>query len=244
MQNAMQPSPTTDTGGSTLRFSVVVDGPTGFLPKSARAIFDAGELNKVSYLLGSNRDEGTLFLLGTTGPTTDAEYQTQLQMRFGPLASQLAAAYPASAFGGDFRKALARAVGDSGLVCGTHDSARRAAAAGLSVFMYNFNVPWAVGGGSLGASHASEISHVFGTPYMADAASQQVSDAMNAYWAQFARTGDPNGPDAPAVWPRFQPDAMDDDQRLQLDASWMVLDNFRKAECAFWRQQYDAAAAH
>lgn len=242
MQNAMQPSPTTDTGGAALRFSVVVDGPTGFLPKSARAIFNAGELNKVSYLLGSNSDEGTLFLLGTTGPTTDAEYQTQLEMRFGALASQLAALYPASAFGGDFRKALARAVGDSGLVCGTHDSARRAVTAGLTVFMYNFNVPWAVGGGSLGATHASEISHVFGMPYMADATSQQVSDAMNAYWAQFARTGDPNLPDAPAVWPRFQPDAMDHDQRLQLDASWMVLDDFRKAECAFWRQQYDAAA--
>jgi para-nitrobenzyl esterase len=243
MQNAMQPNPTMDSTGSMLRFSVVVDGPTGFLPKSARAIFDAGELNRVSYLLGSNSDEGTLFILGTAGATSEAEYQAQLELRFGALASQLAVLYPASAFGGDYRKALARVVGDSSLVCGTHDSARRAVTAGLTVFMYNFNVPWAVAGGSLGAAHASEISHVFGTPYLPDAASQQVSDAMNAYWAQFARTGDPNSATAPALWPRFQPDAVDHDQRLQLDASWLVVDDFRKAECAFWRQQYAAAAA-
>jgi para-nitrobenzyl esterase len=244
MRSAMQPDPTGANSGTTISFSVVVDGEGGFLPRSARAIFDAGELNHVPYILGSNTDEGTIFLLGTMGPTTDQEYLTQLEARFGAtLAPQLATLYPPAAFGGDARKALARVIGDSGLVCGTHDSARRAAKAGLHVFMYNFNVPWAVSPtGALGAAHASEISHVFGTPFMADASSQRVSDAMNAYWARFALTGDPNSSDAPASWPAFQPDAADHDQRLQLDADWRVVDDFRKTECAWWRQQYDAAA--
>jgi para-nitrobenzyl esterase len=241
MQNAMQPNPMMDSGTAQFRFSVVIDGPGGFLPKPARAIFDAGELNRVPYILGSNNDEGALFLLGTAGPTTDAEYQAQLQMRYPSIAAQLAMVYPPAAFGGDPRKALERVIGDAGLVCGTHDSARKAAKAGLTVYMYNFNVPWTIAGGSLGATHAAEISHVFGVPFMADAASQQVSDAMNAYWANFARTGDPNSSGAPAVWPRFQPTPDDHDQRLQIDSAWSVVSDFRKTECAFWRQQYESA---
>jgi carboxylesterase type B len=77
---------------------------------------------------------------------------------------------------------------------------------------------------------------VFGVPYMADAQSQSVADKMNAYWATFAAKGDPNSADAPATWPRFAPDSDDNDQRLQIDSDWKVIDNFRKEECAFWRE--------
>lgn len=181
-----------------------------------------------------------MFLLGTAGPSTEAEYRAELQKRYPAIAEQLAAVYPLSAYGGSARKALERVVGDAGLVCGTHDSARRAAKAGLTVYMYNFNAVWAIAGGTLGATHAAEISHVFGTPFMPDAMSQQVSDGMNAFWANFAKTGDPNWTGAPASWPRFQPAADDSDKRLQLDAQWQVLDSFRKNECTFWRQQYGA----
>ena len=59
--------------------------------------------------------------------------------------------------------------------------------------------------------------------------------AVNRYWAQFAKSGDPNGPGAPAVWPQFDPE---DDKRLQLDATWEVLEDFRTEECAFWRKYH------
>jgi len=243
MQNAMQPNPMAgDSGPGQFRFSIVVDGPNGMVPKTASLAFDAGELARVPYLLGSNSDEGTLFLLGTTGPMTEAEYRTELTNRYGAAADQLATMYAPSKYGGSARKALERVVGDAGLVCGTHDSARRAAKAGLTVFMYNFNLPWAVGGGSLGVAHAAEISHAFGVPYLPvpDANSQLVADEMNAYWARFAKTGDPNGAPSAATWPRFLPDAADSDQRLQIDPQWQVLANFRKDECALWRTLYAA----
>jgi carboxylesterase type B len=134
-------------------------------------------------------------------------------------------------------------IGDSNLVCGTHDTARRAAQAGLPVFMYNFDVPWAIDPTALLASHASEISHVFGDPVDPTPASDAVSNAMNAYWAHFALAGAPNGPGAPATWPAFAPGANDNDERLQLDSGWEILDDFRKTECEFWRQQYDQAFA-
>jgi para-nitrobenzyl esterase len=55
---------------------------------------------------------------------------------------------------------------------------------------------------------------------------------MNAYWARFAKTGDPNGAGAPAEWPKFTPDA---DERLQLDPTWAQLTDFRSEQCELWR---------
>jgi carboxylesterase type B len=107
--------------------------------------------------------------------------------------------------------------------------------------MYNFNVPWSLLA-SLGAAHAAEISHVFGSPLRPTPESQAVADVMNTFWATFAATGDPNYEGAPAEWPRFTPDASDNDRRLQLDPEWEVLENFRKPECTLWREYFDSLA--
>ena len=241
---APTPNPTVSSSLSTpYLFGVVVDGPGGFLPDQPRTLLDEGHVVHVPYLLGSNNDEGMLFILEATIPTNDTEYLTALQSNFGDFAPQVMAEYPVSNFNGDYRLALGRAIGDSGLVCGTHDTARRAVAAGLSAFMYNFNIPWAIAPTLLLASHASEISHVFGDPVDPTPSSQAVSDGMNAFWAHFASTGDPNYPDAAATWPAFVPTADGGDERLQLDPGWEVIQDFREQECAFWRAHYDAAFA-
>jgi para-nitrobenzyl esterase len=242
MTNAQQPDPMSGmVNNAPWSFSVVVDGPGGFLPQQPRALFDSGDIAKVPYILGSNNDEGYLFLLNATLPKTEADYEAALKDRFGADADAVLAMYPVSKFSGDYTAALARVVGDSGLICGTHDSARRAAKAGLSVFMYNFNVPWAIAPNVLHVSHAAEMSHVFGNPYMPDTGSTKVSDAMNAFWANFAKTGDPNFTGAPATWPAFAPDANDNDERIQFDPALETVKNFRKEECAFWRGLYDKA---
>jgi para-nitrobenzyl esterase len=240
LANAQQPAP----GAGEIRmanwsFAVVLEGANGFLPDTPQALFDRGEIADVPYLLGTNNDEGTTFVFRATPLMTEADYMADLQARFGTAAQAVAALYPSSKFGGDLNAARARVVGDSGVVCSTHDTARRAAKAGRKVFMYNFNVSWALAPSILLAGHASEISHVFGSPYMPspDPASQSVSDAMNGYWSHFAAAGDPNGAGSPAQWPEFHPDA---DKRLQLDPSWQVIDNFRTEECAFWRMYYGA----
>jgi para-nitrobenzyl esterase len=235
------------TGGTMIstafRFGVVVDGPGGFLPDQPRTLLDTGKIVKVPYILGSNNDEGMLFVLNATIPTSYAEYLSAHKSNFGSVASQVMSEYPVSDFGGDYKKALATAIGDSGLICGTHDTARRAAQAGLSVYMYNFNIAWGIAPTVLLASHASEISHVFGDPVNADANGKAVSDAMNSFWAHFAQTGNPNFQGAPAMWPAFKPTATDDDQRLQLDPGWEVLQSFRKQQCEFWRGLYGAGFA-
>src|SRR5215470_685354 len=229
-------------------FVPVIDGAGGTLPEEPEALFDRGDIAQVPYLLGSNTNEGRLFtyplLLAGTAPHDQPSYVASLTAFFGPLAGQVAAEYPASDYGdvnatgtSAYFDALSDAFGDSGLVCGTHDTARRAAAAGLHVFMYNFNVPWSIAPTVLLASHAAEIGHVFDDPWMPDAASQMVSDTMNGYWAHFARTGDPSFSAAP-VWPAFAPDAADHDVRLQLDPGFEVLHDFKKEKCEFWRSLY------
>jgi len=242
MENAAQPNPSSGAPTTTpWRFGVVVDGPNGFLPEQPRVAFDSSAIAKVPYLLGSNNDEGTLFLLQAAKIASEAEYTAAIQARFPSVASEVLNLYPVSKFNGDYQAALARVIGDSGLICGTHDTARRAAKAGLDVYMYNFNIPWAIAPDLLHVSHAAEMSHVFGNPYKPDANSQLVADAMNAYWSEFAKQGDPNFARAPAAWPKFSPDAQNDDKRIQLDAGWEILESFRKEECAFWRGAYEQA---
>jgi len=223
----------------SLPFGPLVDG--GFLPDQARTLFDSGKYARVPYILGTNTDEGTILFITTPPVTSEAEYLAALQARYGSRADQVAALYPASSFATP-QDALERVVGDSGLVCGTYDTARRAAAGGARTYLYNFArelpipILQALG---LRAFHGVEMAYVFGiiTPPTADDA--QLGTTVRAYWTKFARTGNPNHRGA-FKWPRFR-DATD--RRLNLDVQPSVLTHFRRSECEFWWSVYDAQFA-
>jgi para-nitrobenzyl esterase len=84
----------------------------------------------------------------------------------------------------------------------------------MPVYRYSFDRKIPVEPGSkgtseqIGARHAGEIEYVFGAldrslpkvPW--EPADRALSEAMTSYWANFARTGDPNGKGLP-TWPRY-----------------------------------------
>lgn len=213
----------------------IVDGRV--LPAQPRESFARGDVAQVPWILGSNSDEGTFFFIGSPKVTTEAEYLASLRGFFGDRAPAVAEVYPASAYP-EPQDALARAYGDYLLVCSTHDSARRAADAGMPVYLYNFSRPIPLAELApldLRATHGAEVAYVFGSvppPTDEDAA---LSSAMQGYWTRFARVGDPNGDGAPP-WPLYDA-AMD--RRLEFDVEIGLLSNFRGRECDFWRGVYE-----
>jgi len=218
-------------------FAVSVDG--NVLPDQPRTLLDAGDFAKVPYILGTNADEGTLFFLGLPPVTTEDEYMAGLRELYGDLADEVAILYPTAAFASP-QDALARAFGDSAVVCPTYDNARRAAAGGADVYLYNFaRVPPlpVLEPLKLGATHTIEIPYVFGSPAMLPTAiDEALSKAMQGYWTRLALIGDPNGEGA-VSWPLY---ADASDKRLNLNADITVVSGFRRPECEFWWNVYDA----
>ncbi len=210
-------------------FGPTVDG--GFIPDQPRALFDSGEFSKVPYILGSNSDEGTLFAIGTPPIESEDEFLDALEADYGDRAQDIAAVYPLSDFASP-NDALIRAFGDNGLVCGTYDTARRAAVGGADVYMYNFSRAVLVDVlPQLGATHGAEIAFVFGSSNEAgDEDDATISESMQGYWTRFARTGNPNG-DGALAWPIYS-DAVD--QRINFDVDNEVLTAFRRAQCEVW----------
>jgi len=217
----------------------VIDG--GVLPAQPRALFARGDVAKVPYVLGSNSDEGTFFFIGSPKVTSEAEYLAALRRFFGARAEAVASVYPAAAYPIP-QDALARAYGDFLLVCSTQDSARRAAAAGMPVYMYNFSRPIPLeelAPLDLRATHGAEVAYVFGSLPPPTPADAMLASAMQGYWTRLARDGDPNG-EAAFPWPRYD---VSTDLRLNFDAEIGVVSSFRERECAYWRGVYDEAFA-
>lgn len=214
-------------------FGPTVDG--GFIPEQPRHLFDRGEFNRVPYILGSNSDEGTLFLLGTAPVESEEAYEELVEARFGDRASEVLELYPVSDFETP-NDAWARIVGDSGLVCGTYDTARRAAAGGADVYLYNFARPVLADVlPDLGATHGAEIAFVFGSAESPSPEDTAIGMSMQGYWTRFARSGDPNG-DGALVWPAYA-DATD--RRINFDVENSVLTGFRREQCEFFWSLYD-----
>lgn len=231
-----------DVADGTL-FQPDVDGQ--FLPDQPRTLYDAGHVAQVPYLLGSNTDEGTLFL-PSAKLLNESDYMSQLTTMFGAGAGAVAAMYPMASFTSGLpnapEAALARVIGDSRLVCPTLDSAQRMAKTGASVYMYNFDIPVPSSvlppGVYLGASHGSELTSVFGTSplFAVDPQGKAASDMIQRYWTHFAKTGDPNsGTDL--VWPAFTTTS---DMRINLAVQPAIETDFRKPQCAFWETLYAA----
>ena len=217
---------------SITSFSGQLWGPAvdGFvLTDSPDAAMAKGTHNKVPFAVGANADE-----TGAAVPAiaTEAEYRATVTAQFGGLAPLVLAQYPASAYPTP-RKAFVAVTTDARFVCPSRRFARAAAAGGTPrVFRYFFSYP---AHRLYGAIHGIELPYVFGTldsvaGYTPTASDRVLSEAMNASWARFAATGDPNGAGF-TPWPAY--DAAKD-TTLVWDSPPGPADGIRTASCNFW----------
>jgi len=170
------------------------------IPDDPGAIFEKGGQAKVPYLGGANSYELGSFPLpesATTGTLAS----------FGAAADKIAAAYDSKKTG-DKTELNHNLISDVSFVEPARFAVSMVTAAGQPAYLYRFSyVPEHLRSALPGAPHATELPFVFSTVKTrygdkATAADLAAAKAMSSYYANFTKTGNPNGPGLP-VWPVY-----------------------------------------
>jgi para-nitrobenzyl esterase len=236
--------------------ATIIDGKllTGPIADSLKA----GEYNRVPVINGTNHDEGNLiagFMFDLSGaPLAAKDYDKALQgiASFIPRVGFTDAAIPAVAKTYALSKykvpglAAAQVITDGVIACPAYETNRimakysptfeyeMADTDARSVVAPPISFPYRAG-------HFSELQYLFdlssitlkGTPDMTDA-QRALGKQMRAYWANFARSGNPNGKGVPA-WPQFEQAQAGPVQSLNKPQSHSVSNFAAEHQCAFWR---------
>jgi len=173
-----------------------------------------GANHEQALLSGFNAHEADLFAL-FHGKVTKEHYAEALRRVLGGFAEEGAALVPPAPVdpayrvvieaGGDAKGAYDRVLSAAWFDYSHFNWARLLTQQGVPVYQYRFTKD----NGSLGANHGGEMPYAYGNLhrhawcYGADDAA--LSEQMQAYWANFVKTGDPNGAGLP-VWRPFAED--------------------------------------
>jgi para-nitrobenzyl esterase len=214
-----------DGGHGTV--SPTINGTT--LTMSLRQALQTGQVNKVSVIAGTDRDED---LVGTA--TTAAQYTALIDSQYGKYASRVLAMYPLSHF--DSPYIASRTVSaDADTVCPSLETDTDLAR-WMPVYAYEiddddippYTEPVAEGASHVGAWYLNPVSPAL------DANQQALQDEEVASVTNFARTGNPNATGTP-VWPQFQASGSEMVLAPAGDSTAMSVSQLKAIHnCGFW----------
>lgn len=178
-----------------------VDG--WFMPDLSENIFARGEQQDVSLIVGTNSDEGTIFLAFLPFNTLEA-YESTMRTTYGVYADRILGLYPA-ADQSQLAAAKNQLITDTWFVRGASNMLEGMAKVSSEAFQYHFTRR-STALAALGAHHGLEIGYAFNNlnPLQGGDTDKALSEAMIQYWVQFAKSGDPNV-DGLTQWPAYVP---------------------------------------
>src|SRR5262249_15923908 len=149
-----------ETATSGAAYGPSVDGYV--LPNDILDAFKSGKQNNVPLMIGTNKDEGTLFIQDIP-LTNEADYESAVRDAFRELGDAVLAKYPLSDYGGSPKAALDALVSDFLFRCPARPTSQLVAASQLKVYVYQFTyitplMP------DLGSFHGLELPFVFNSP--------------------------------------------------------------------------------
>ena len=201
---------TTKTGGNIMAFRPDIDGY--LLPESVGAIYAKGEQAHVPLLAGWNRDEAKAQVVNAPQQPTVTTWQATANQQFCAHSGDFLHAYSANNDAEAVRSAEDFA-GDRFIAYSTWAWLEAQVKTGNSpVYRYRFDLgsPGDLyHSASIGAFHSDDIEYVFGTLDSRQGAKwrpedYKLSELIQNYWTNFAKTGNPNASGLP-VWPPYQP---------------------------------------
>jgi para-nitrobenzyl esterase len=212
-------------------FRANVDG--AFLPETAAAIYAAGKQAHVPLLAGWDSEESSGRAV-VASPTSE-NFAASLNRIFGARATDARNFYSGSTTQ-EIAQAATDLASDQFIAYGTWKWLEEQSRTGQPVYRYYFSRPrpplvkpapaspngdnpWATI--PHGAPHSTEIEYALGnlprnTVFAWTADDQKVSATMMDYFANFVKTGNPNGAGLP-TWPQGKPDAAGKVTRVRID---------------------------
>jgi para-nitrobenzyl esterase len=234
-----------DPGLISLPFLPVVDGT--FIPRHPLDAVKAGSAAGVDLIIGTNRDELTLFGLGNPAlANLDARGTVRWLANAAPD-------IPAEEMLEEYRSArLARSepveIRDLWVAAGTdgvfrwpsYQLASAQGTEGARTYVYLFDWESPAFGGLLGSTHALELPFVFGAVHVpavqlfsgGGPEVDALSSNMQRAWLAFAHRGDPSH-DALGEWPQWDPTSR---QTMVFGSHTGVQDAPRDPELAIWEK--------
>ncbi len=232
---------TAETSAPHTHFRPDVDG--WFLPDSVPNIYAAGKQAHIPLLAGWNADEMRAEVIFAHPQPTAESFKLQAQAEFRPNAQEFLTLYPWSTDAEVVRSAGDLA-SDRFIVYSTWRWLEAQVKTGEApVYRYHFDL--AAPGDKfhpvgIGAFHSDDIEYVFGTLDSRPQANwrpedRELSNQIQQYWTNFARTGDPNGDNLPK-WPTYN--AAGGWQVMHLDVTSEAEPGTQRARYLFLDQQW------